>query len=320
MATIYKITNLQNGQIYIGKTIRPVQERWREHKRDYLTYKNSEKNSVPLYNAFIAHGIENFSFEVVEDNIPNEEINEKEKYYIKFYNSKTHLGGYNVIDGGDGGRVSSKLTEQQVKEIKALLKDESNLQSEKEIAKKYNIDSTSIASINTGSTWYSEEDSYPLRKYNPTGLTINKEQYKNIVNDIKNSSLLLKDIGKQYGLSETQITHINQGKNCYNGEHPYYKNIYTGPFPIRQDSRNFIEDEEIYQKIIYDILFTKLSMAKIGEKYGIKGNTLQYFASGKRKREITKDYLVPLRKHLDENQQIYLEKIKGGDAKCSTLE
>lgn len=36
MAYIYQITNDINGKIYIGKTERTIQERWREHCRDYL--------------------------------------------------------------------------------------------------------------------------------------------------------------------------------------------------------------------------------------------------------------------------------------------
>ena len=33
---IYKITNIQNNKIYIGQTIRPVQERFKRHLNDAL--------------------------------------------------------------------------------------------------------------------------------------------------------------------------------------------------------------------------------------------------------------------------------------------
>ena len=43
--------------------------------------------------------------------------------------------------------------------------------------------------------------------------------------------------------------------------------------------------EEHLSDILYDIIFTNQSMAKIGEKYSINGNTLQYIANGKRRKE-----------------------------------
>ena len=68
-----------------------------------------------------------------------------------------------------------------------------------------------------------------------------------------------------------------------------------------------------YHKVIKDIIFTNLSMAKIGAKYNIKGNTLTYIQRGQRRKELTKDFLVPLRQFQKENQEIYLNK-KGGSS------
>ena len=35
MPYIYKITNTINDKIYIGKTLQSIEERWKEHCRDY---------------------------------------------------------------------------------------------------------------------------------------------------------------------------------------------------------------------------------------------------------------------------------------------
>ena len=88
MATIYKITNNINNFCYIGKTIRPAEIRWQEHLRDYKKYKEKYNCSIPLYNAMNKYGINNFTFKIIEKDIPNDEIDEKEKYYIKYYNAK----------------------------------------------------------------------------------------------------------------------------------------------------------------------------------------------------------------------------------------
>ena len=315
MATIYKITNNISGLYYIGKTIRPVQIRWKEHLHDFEIYKSEKKTSIPLYNAFKKDGINNFTFEVIETNIPEEQINEKEKYYINLYDSKVHHKGYNIANGGDGGRTWSKLTDLEVEQIIQQLQDINNLNSLTQIGEKYDVSVRTIIAINQGEMWYHSNLSYPLRQYDVTGLTISREQYKDIINDIQSTSLTLKDIQQKYKLSQDQMTSINQGKYCYNGKHQYYKGIYTGTFPIRKDKRTFT-DENTFIKIFYDVLFTSNSMKAIGQKYNVRGNTIQYIINGKRRLELTKDYIMPMRKNLKENQQIFLRlhpQFKGGD-------
>ena len=301
MGLIYKITNKINNCIYIGKTIRSLEVRIAEHKRDSLKYNGQ---NIALYNAVQKYGWDNFTIEVVEDNIPQEKIDEKEQYYIDKYNSYTE--GYNCTLGGDGGRTSSKLSSTEVMEIISILQDENNLDDFGDIGQKYNIDRSVISNINNGKTRVMDNLNYPLRKYNTTGLTISREKYAKIVYDlINNSSLNLQDIANKYELSESQMTAINQGYGCYNSNNEYYKGIYTKEFPIRKVKNQKIDLSMIFDDILYDILFTKNSMAKIGAKFGISGNTLQYIQSGKRQKELTCKYIVPLRQNIVENQKIF---------------
>ena len=96
MSYIYKITNQINGKIYIGKTMRSIQERWKKH----LT--NVEKEYCkdrPLYRAMRKYGTKNFIIEQVEecsDNI----LSDREVYWIEYYGS--FKNGYNATLGGDG--------------------------------------------------------------------------------------------------------------------------------------------------------------------------------------------------------------------------
>lgn len=46
------------------------------------------------------YGVDNFIIEIIEDNIPNDILGEKEKFYIKKFNS--FYNGYNLTFGGDG--------------------------------------------------------------------------------------------------------------------------------------------------------------------------------------------------------------------------
>ena len=57
---------------------------------------NGIKNYA-LYNAIRKYGIENFSFEVIEECL-EKELDEKEVSYIEEYNS--YYGGYNSTLGG----------------------------------------------------------------------------------------------------------------------------------------------------------------------------------------------------------------------------
>ena len=98
MAYIYKITNNLNGKIYIGKTLKTPEKRWREHVHDS---KSSECANRPLYKAFQKYGIENFSLETIEQ-CSSEEVNEKEKYWIEYFGS--FKNGYNATLGGDGAQ------------------------------------------------------------------------------------------------------------------------------------------------------------------------------------------------------------------------
>lgn len=87
---IYKITNKINNKIYIGQTVRDLKERIQEHKRN--------KGCI-MYKAFQKYGFENFNIEVIFETEDIEILNEKEKYYIKVFNSLTP-NGYNLCEGG----------------------------------------------------------------------------------------------------------------------------------------------------------------------------------------------------------------------------
>lgn len=106
MAYIYKIENQINHKIYIGKTehINP-QKRWMEHKSDS---KNPNRNHRALYRAMNKYGIENFSFEILEETNNPEE---REMDYIRQYD--TYHNGYNETLGGDGSKYLD-LPEQEI--------------------------------------------------------------------------------------------------------------------------------------------------------------------------------------------------------------
>lgn len=149
---IYRITNNINNKIYIGKS-KDILTRWQRHKQPSYQI---EKDQA-IHKAFIKYGIENFSFEIVEL-CDISIINEREQYWINFYDS--YNKGYNCSLGGDGNPFGkSILTVEQVLEIKKMLK-EGFFPSQ--IHEKFSMVSLSaIYDISTGRTWkniqYNEE-------------------------------------------------------------------------------------------------------------------------------------------------------------------
>lgn len=112
MGTIYLISNSENDKVYIGKTIRSLQTRWREHLKDAH---NPDKNCNKLYRAMNKYGMDKFKIQILEDNIPNDIIGLKEQEYIQQYDS--YYNGYNCTFGGEG---ESSV---DIEELKALLLD-----------------------------------------------------------------------------------------------------------------------------------------------------------------------------------------------------
>jgi hypothetical protein len=85
---IYKITNLINHKIYIGK--------------DTTSDTNYFGSGLLIKRALNKYGVENFIKEVIEETDDYIELSNKEIYWIEQYNSTDREIGYNISKGGDG--------------------------------------------------------------------------------------------------------------------------------------------------------------------------------------------------------------------------
>lgn len=98
MGSIYKICNKINKKCYIGQTRNNIKQRWREHKSRAKNLSTTLMIDIIMHN----EGISNFTIELIEDNIDDNELDEKEKYYIHEFNT-TIPNGYNILSGGKNG-------------------------------------------------------------------------------------------------------------------------------------------------------------------------------------------------------------------------
>lgn len=99
---IYVITNNINGKQYIGQTISTLNERWAGHKCD------SNRKETAMALALKKYGFDNFSIESIEENIPYEELDNKEIDYIKEYNTICP-NGYNISHGGQSFKTEEEI-------------------------------------------------------------------------------------------------------------------------------------------------------------------------------------------------------------------
>lgn len=125
MSCIYKITNLLNNKSYVGKTTFSLEVRWNKHLQNYNN-SNSHCYNYYLYRAMRKYKINNFKIELIEEINNDSLLNEREQYWIKFYD--TFKNGYNMTLGGEGQRLYNKEkiislweNEKSIKEISKIM-------------------------------------------------------------------------------------------------------------------------------------------------------------------------------------------------------
>lgn len=174
---IYITTNNLDGKKYIG-----------QKSYSMPNWKRYLGSGIYLKRAIKKYGRENFSREIIEECETREELNEREKYWIKYYDATNSDDFYNIAHGGDGGWVnegkskeeikamydnratnprlgekssSAKLTNNEVEEIIQCLLNREFIQ---DIAKKYNVSPRTIDDIKNHKTWKHMTENYTFPK------------------------------------------------------------------------------------------------------------------------------------------------------------
>lgn len=92
---IYKITDKGTGRMYIGQAV-DIAARWKDHCKLGLGIGSTAYLTNKFYKELYNKGIENFTFEILEENPAN--LNERERYWISFYDATGF--GFNAKIGG----------------------------------------------------------------------------------------------------------------------------------------------------------------------------------------------------------------------------
>lgn len=134
--------------------------RWHEHIHD-------DTHPSVIHSAIKKYGEKNFSFQILEANIPN--YNERKRYWIAYYQSNNKNYGYNRTDGGEDPPTLSDessrwcvFSDAIIHDIQQALID--NRLSFEEISQQYDIAYEYLTPLNIGKARRNPSLQYPLRK------------------------------------------------------------------------------------------------------------------------------------------------------------
>ena len=272
---VYKIT-FPNKKCYIGIS-NNIYRRMLEHNTDF-------RNDLPIEHAIKKYGVIT-EFDIIEEISPENRklMREREKYWIKRYNSHIKEFGYNVSKGGDGADLGSnnsqaKLTEEQFKKVYQDLLD--NALSLQEIANKYELHLSTVSRLNNGHSYFHSEISYPIRTTKPKVAGINSGNSKFSQEDIdliysllKENVISIEEIANSYKVDSSTIRNINNGKTYFNNQLNYpLRNPTTGKRKLSDKQVN-----EIIQEIKNN---PKESLASIGRRLNISSKTISSINCG----------------------------------------
>lgn len=121
MIGIYKIVNLNNSKLYIGKS-NNLDKRKYEHLNNLR--RGIHCNSHLQY-AFNKYGESNFKFVIIEsyDSCSDDFLSRRENYWINYYGGVNSSNLYNLVDGNRGGTISEEVKQKISKSNKQIYKD-----------------------------------------------------------------------------------------------------------------------------------------------------------------------------------------------------
>ena len=237
---IYGFYDLTSGKFeYIGQTINP-KIRYSNHIR--CAYDKDDKAyDYPLYRRIRKYGLDNFRFVIIEENIKSKDIDDREIYWIAYYDTYWH--GCNQTVGGKS-MVYYNFPIEVYEELYRLLKY-TNL-TYRQIGDMLGIKSEGfISRFNRGKKSDVLDVEYPIRDLEQcrrnkgkevrngvfTRITkkceLTDEIVLQIYDLIKNTTYTYAEIGQMYDIPARAVSMLNDGVKHYSEICPYN-------LPIRQ--------------------------------------------------------------------------------------
>ena len=252
------LKNKINNKVYIGQTIRELNVRVNKHIMDAKA-----GSSLAIHRAIRKYGIENFEIIILEDNINQGLLNDREIYYISFYDSTKKERGYNLSKGGSKGRVS-KYSDETILKVKEYLRNSSL--SIPKISHLTGVPDCLIYDINRGRCLLDVRFPTPIREIKKQK-RLDLEIVLKIIEDLKLGIYTLTELSEKYDCSIITVSRINMGKihHCNDLKYPLMKTD-----NIHRDCL----DSETIKSIIQLLEKSELSIREISRKLGIPEGTI----------------------------------------------
>lgn len=130
MKGIYKILNVENNKVYIGKC-----ENFNKREKEHLKLLRKGKHfNIHLQYAFSKYGENSFKFILIEE---CEDLNTREIFYIDEYKALNKIYGYNLQAGGLGGKHSEETILKQKLNKEAVTKKVYGFKKEGDLIKEW---------------------------------------------------------------------------------------------------------------------------------------------------------------------------------------
>jgi group I intron endonuclease len=120
LGIIYLVTNLINNKKYVGQTCTSLAYRKGKHFQNAFYFNHINQ----FYSALRRYGKENFEWKILEKDVDEINLDYREIYWIKFYDSLNN--GYNMTEGGHSIR-GYKHTQKSKDQIRDKKQGKSNL-------------------------------------------------------------------------------------------------------------------------------------------------------------------------------------------------
>lgn len=228
---IYRVVNLKNNKVYIGQTIQKLEERKSKH---YSVANNPNIKGYYFQRALNKYIEQDWEWSILEKCDSNL-LNEREIYWIKYYNS--YKKGYNSTEGGAGISGTGKIYTIYHPE-KGILKGDYKYLSKKIKADLYAINSLSCGKSKSVKGWvlYQYKNRYHLQTKRSSNAKIIKIYHIN------------------YGVLEGTINHLHKIIGCSYSNLAYLENkkVKFAKNWVMYDDKDNYKDIVNYKEFCYE--------------------------------------------------------------------
>lgn len=258
---IYKWTNIVNNKVYIGKSSNIIRR-----KTEHLyTLRNNKHRNHYLQNSFNKYGEDCFKFEIVEL-CDEDDLNEREEYYIKLYKTLDKKYGYNLMENDGRNNRHSQETKKKM--------SASHSGKKKSILTRMNMSKAFKGRV------YSIEHNRKLSE-SLKGKRVGENNNQAIISDSKAKEILLfmlnnetsmKNIAKSFDVSYDVVVNLKNNKS--------YKHILESKRNLIKDKYNSFNkynkdnNDSRYYEII-ELFKNGYSQSKISKELKCSRNTIR---------------------------------------------